>query len=115
MTGFAIALTGFAGLEVRLPGADWIFLVRRVDFAADPVFENLHGKEILAQDLARLLPNWPSLRWTHVPPNILSHAESCGRDLQYQVSVRAGPGSGKDHAEVVAAFLRFMAQANPPP
>lgn len=113
MTGNAIALTGLAGLEVNLPGEDWSFLIRRVDFAADPGFASHHGKEVHARDLLRLLPNWASLSWAQVPDNILSTSESCGRDAQYQVSVRAQPGSGKQHQEVIAAFLRFMSQPDP--
>jgi hypothetical protein len=84
-------------------------LVRRNDFAADPTFERLHGKRIHAEDIAGLLPNWAVLAWTEVPDNILARSESATRDKQYQVNVRASTGSAKTHAEVVAAFLRFMA------
>ncbi|MEW6688355.1 MAG: hypothetical protein AB1452_04595 [Pseudomonadota bacterium] len=108
--GVGIALTGFTGLKIRPDGADWTILVRRNDFAPDPLFASLHGRRILAEDLAPLLPRLALLAWTEVPANILSQAESSARDREYQVSVRAEPGSAKTHAEVVAAFLDFMAQ-----
>ena len=110
MVGIATALTGFAGLEVRRSEEDWVILIRRADFTADPVFATFHGKELNAQDIARLLPHCASLQWAQVPANMLSTSESCAQDGQYQVSLRAAPGSSKLHIEAIDAFRRFMAQ-----
>jgi hypothetical protein len=98
-------------LDVRVPEAGWSFLVRRIDFAPDPLFERFHGKEFHSHDLARLLPEWASLRWVEVPTNILSDSESSARGEHYQINIRAEPGGRMTQGEVVAAFLAFMAQS----
>jgi hypothetical protein len=111
MTGLAIAMPGLIGIEVTLPGEDWSFLIRRLDFSADHLFSSWHGREIHAREFARILPNWASMGWAQVPPNLLSRSESYGRDKVYQVNVKTRHGSAKQHADVVAAFLRFMANS----
>lgn len=111
MTGIGTVLPGFAGLNVRIPGQNWNFLLRRADFVAEERFGELHNLPVSARQVSAYLPNWPKLKWVRIPENILTRSESLARDLPYQVNVAADFSSRLVHGEVVAAFLKFMAHS----
>ncbi len=112
MRGRGTVLGSNAGLAVTIPRNDWSFLLRRADLREDPLFLAYHGVEIGRRQVVVFIPNWESLRWIRVPDNLLTRSESTAVDAHYQVTVRAEPGSRKQHAAVIAAFLTFMAHAD---
>lgn len=113
LKGWGVVMAGNGGLVVTMPRDDWGFLVRRTDLRPDEVFLAYHGREVLAREVARFLPNWAILRWVRVPDGLLTRSESTAIDGEFQVTVSAEPLSSKHHEAVIEAFLRFMAQPGP--
>jgi hypothetical protein len=107
--GIGTAMAGFAGLNVRFEGQQWNILLRRADFSSDDSFGTLHNAPVGPREVARYLPNWETLDWVQIPDNLLTCAQSWARDMPYQVNIQTAVGGTLSHAEVRAAFLKFMA------
>lgn len=106
--GFTTVMGGSLSCEVV--GEDWHFSIRRVDDKTDNTFYNFHGKAVTSSDIAAFLPNLPTLEWTELKDQpIFCKSESYAKDVEYKVNVQSSDAGKKTHAEVVQAFMTFMA------
>jgi hypothetical protein len=112
VTGRAFAnASGGNGLLVTIQGGDWSILVRKEDFQPDHALAKHAGNEIYACDVAAFLPNWRTLKWKIIPPNLLAKTEIFAIDETYMVNVKAEYQSDKSHRHLIAAFSGFMVRA----
>jgi hypothetical protein len=109
--GIGTAMAGFTGLSVRFEGQQWNILLRRADFSSDGGFGALHNVPVGPREVARYLPNWQKLDWVQIPDNYLTCSQSWARDMPYQVNIQTAVGGTLTRASVLAAFLKFMAEA----
>ncbi|HSC77307.1 MAG TPA: hypothetical protein VLB32_01990 [Candidatus Acidoferrales bacterium] len=108
MTASAFVLPAAAGLVANVRGQEWGFTVRRADLRPAEIFSSYHGKEVDAEDVARFLPGWRTLKWTEVPLSLLSRHELSAVDREYQISLSSNSARTIGRDELIALFLRFM-------
>ena len=108
MTVISSAIVVGYMLLCDIPDVDWQFFIRRLDGGNYVEFSKFHRKEFGANDVAKFIPNWKTLRWIKIKNSQLGQKESYAKDTEFEINVYASTRSIKKHPEVVEAFLAFM-------
>lgn len=95
-----------------MAGQLWM-TIRRVDSCREPGLASFDGREIRANEIAAILPNWRVLLWTQREDSDLSHGQWFAVDGDYRIHIYGDPGSSKWHSEVMEIWHRFMVEYRP--
>lgn len=98
-------------LSVSPDGMSWYIRLTRVSRNQWDEFAKCRGKTLTAADIRRFLPNWNSLRWSHLGKGVGPSRAITATDGEVHVAIIIVDNCPLAEEEIVHEFRQFMADS----